>query len=120
MTRQELRIVAEKRTHKERFAEINRWVSANGGWLISVAGDPTVTLECLPGSCLSNALADMGYDLRPEPDGERILPHAVATQMTVNADGTLGILAAPSTQAVSTVITRAGIRRTQRFTFSLP
>ena len=49
---------------------------------------------------------------------EGILPHAVATQMTVNADGTLGILAAPSTQAVNTVITRAGIRRTQRF--SLP
>jgi hypothetical protein len=77
--RQQFRFVLETRSRKERFAEINRWISANGGWLISVAGDPTVTLECLPDSCLPNALADRGYDLRQEPDGERILPHAVAT-----------------------------------------
>jgi hypothetical protein len=69
--------------------------------LVDLGRGRSVTLECLPDGCPPNALADMGYDLRREPDGERILPHAVATQMTVNADGTLGILAAPSMQAVS-------------------
>ena len=63
-----------------------------GGWITSVPGERTITFECLPGSSLPNTLADLGYDLRPEPDGERVLPHATRTEMIARADGTLSVL----------------------------
>jgi hypothetical protein len=37
---------------------------------------------------LPDLLADRDYDLKSEPDGERILPVAVSQKMTMNADGT--------------------------------
>ncbi len=74
----------------------------------------------LPGSNLANALADLGYDLRPELDGERILPHAIVEKFARNSDGSLGILTEGSTNKVTTVVTHAGIVKTRRFSFDLP
>lgn len=69
--------------------------------MISLLGADNVTIECLPESNLPNALANMGHDLKPEPDGERILPVAVSQKMTRNVDGTLGSLTGGSTEAVT-------------------
>lgn len=82
-------------------------------------GAKEIVIECLPESGLPNLLADRGYDLKPEPDGERILPHAVSQKMTRNVDGTLGVLIEGSTQAVTTIITHAGIVRTRRWSFHI-
>jgi hypothetical protein len=62
-------------------------------------------------------LADLGYDLQPESDGERIMPHAITTKMIVDRDGALAALTEGSTQAV---ITARGIAWTRRWSFHIP
>jgi hypothetical protein len=57
---------------RERFDELNAFVTSGGGWLISTPGNRDVVVECLPESRLPNLLADRGYVLKPEQDGERI------------------------------------------------
>jgi hypothetical protein len=69
-----------------------RFVTVDGGWLTSTPGSREVVFECLPGSRLPDLLADRDYDLKSEPDGERILLVAVSQKMTRNADGTLSPL----------------------------
>jgi hypothetical protein len=59
-------------------------------WIRSVAGAKEVTVEMLPGSNLSNVLADLGYDLQPEADGEKILPTALHEPMVINPRWKLG------------------------------
>ena len=59
---------------RARFDELNALVTNNGGWLTSTPGHREVVVECLPDSGLPNLLADRGYDLMPEQDGEHILP----------------------------------------------
>ena len=83
-------------------------------------GSSEITVECLPESNLPNALADLGYNLIPEPDGERILPSAVTERMIRHEDGTFGPLTEGSTRAVSVIIGHAGICKTRRFSFVLP
>ena len=60
-------------------------------------------------------LADRGYDMRPEPAGERILANEVEERMIRNDEGTF----APSTKPFATFITQ-GIVKTRRWSFSLP
>jgi hypothetical protein len=59
---------------RERFDELNESVTEAGGWLVSTPGNREVIVECLPDSGLPNLLADRGHDLKPEQDGERIMP----------------------------------------------
>jgi hypothetical protein len=59
---------------REQFAGLNEIVTKSGGWLVSTPGNREVVVECLPQSDLPNLLADRGHDLKPEPDGERIMP----------------------------------------------
>jgi hypothetical protein len=61
---------------KERFATLNKYVTARNGWLTSIPGEREVTMECLPESSLPDELEKLGYKLEPEGAGERILPHA--------------------------------------------
>lgn len=62
---------------KEKFAEINAYVMAKGGWITSIPGDIEVALECLPSSTLPGDLASQGWDFREVGEGERILANAV-------------------------------------------
>jgi hypothetical protein len=74
---------------KERFATLNKYVTARNGWLTSVPGEVDVMLECLPGSSLPDELRAgaefmLGsekvrlppYKVVADGEGERILPHA--------------------------------------------
>jgi hypothetical protein len=119
--RQDRRIPTEVPTLKERFAALNKWVSENGGWLISVPGEAIVRLECLPNSSLPNALADQGYDLFPEPEGwgERILASAITEHFVMNSRGELEPLTEGSTAPITSTVTHAGIVKTRRFAFAL-
>jgi hypothetical protein len=105
---------------RERFAGLNDFVTAHGGWIISVPGDREVVVETLPGSNLPNVLADMGHNLKPEPDGERILATAINEKFAYRTDGTLGPMTEGSTAKPAAVVTHAGPCRVQRWRFSLP
>jgi|tagenome__1003787_1003787.scaffolds.fasta_scaffold20263935_2 hypothetical protein len=72
---------------KERFATLNAFVQARGGWVTSVPGAIDVTIECLPNSTLPFELREGGaaitignvktelppYKLDEAGEGERIL-----------------------------------------------
>jgi hypothetical protein len=79
-------VIAER---KDRFASLNKYVTARNGWLTSIPGEREVMLECLPGSTLPDELragaefmlGDEKVRLPPykvvaDGEGERILPHA--------------------------------------------
>jgi len=87
---------------KDKFAFLNEYVRARGGWVTSLPGAAEVTIETLTGSTLPNELRSGGakvkigegrnersmilppYNVLPlkEDDaerGERILPHGITT-----------------------------------------
>ncbi|WP_316216747.1 hypothetical protein [Bradyrhizobium sp. SZCCHNR3003] len=108
------------RTRRERFAALNDWINAQGGaWLTSVPGEPHVRMECLPWSPVPEGLADLGYHLRPEGDGERILPVAFVERFGRAADGTLVPITEGSTLPVMHRVAHAGIAMVRRFSFEL-
>ncbi len=51
---------------------MSRFIYEKGGWVISVPGASSMTVECLPGSGLPDEPRKFGYELTPEPPGERI------------------------------------------------
>lgn len=61
-------------TRKERFADLNDFVTRKGGWIVSIPGDFDVMVECLPSSTLPDELAAAGWKLRDEGEGERLIP----------------------------------------------
>jgi hypothetical protein len=110
-------VVAERR---ERFERLSAFVTRHDAWIILTPGAKEIIIECLPGSGLLNLLADRGYDLKPEQDGERILPLAVSQGMTRNADGALSSLIEGSTHAVTATFNAPGIVWTRRWSFHIP
>jgi hypothetical protein len=101
-------MVEETLDAKRRFASINEFVSAKGGWLTSVAGDRLVTLETLPGSSLPAELEKLGYEVEPDGEGQRIIPAAKVE--TVLIEG--------STKSTIRTL-REGIVRVLRYQFGL-
>ncbi|WP_316225059.1 MULTISPECIES: hypothetical protein [unclassified Bradyrhizobium] len=75
--------VAAKKSRLERFAALNRWVTARGGWIVSLPGADPVIVECLPGSLLVAELTDTGYELTPAGEGERIMPGQIIQKFTM-------------------------------------
>jgi hypothetical protein len=59
-------------SRKERFDKLNAVVTAGGGWIVSVPGAMEVSVEVLPRSGLPDELRQLGYELKPAGDGERI------------------------------------------------
>ncbi len=47
---------------KEKFEALNRFVQDRNGFVISVPGDSSVTIEVLPDSALPAELIALGYD----------------------------------------------------------
>jgi hypothetical protein len=56
-----------------------------------------MTMECLPGSTLSEELRKHGYNVTETGEGERILPGAIIEKLVVGADGALEPLTTGST-----------------------
>ena len=106
---------------KARFAKINAFIMARGGWVVSIPGDATVVFEALPESSLAAELEAAGYDVMPaDPcEGQRILPNAIVEQFTSRADGELEPLTEGSTRPVAETRRHAGIVRVSRFTLSI-
>jgi hypothetical protein len=105
---------------KERFAALNAFVTGRDGFVTSVSGAPEVTIECLPGSVLPDALRALGHDVAEAGEGERILHSAIIERFTRRADGDLELLTPGSTAAVAEVRNYAGIVRVRRYVFAMP
>lgn len=71
----------------------------------------------LPASNLPCVLGDLGYDLKPDGEGERILAGSIVERFARNAKGEL----VPWTegQREAEMRTHAGITRVERFSFTL-
>jgi hypothetical protein len=102
------------------FTALNREAMQRGCWLISTPAATEVILEALPESAWPAELIGRGFPLVPEAVGQRIIPHAIRQEMTLNADGTLAPITEGSTQPTTTVITHAGIVATRRYSFKSP
>jgi hypothetical protein len=77
MMRKEFALRPEVNDRKSRFEDLNDFVTSRNGWITSVPGDVSVTIECLPGSSLPVELRAQGYDPVATGDGERIVPTAI-------------------------------------------
>src|SRR5215471_9929182 len=96
---------------KTKFARLNSYVMSRGGWIVSIPGSPEVMIEVLPNSTLPDELRVAGYDLDPAGEGERILPAAIITEMTLSSSGAFEAVAPGSTAPVATRVHHAGITR---------
>lgn len=105
---------------KERFEQFNRLAHACGdAWLISIPGVSEITFECLPGSDFPARVQALGYELKPEGRGQRILAHAITERFGRAADGTLVPITEGSTLPVVQRVAHAGIVGVQRYSFLL-
>ncbi|WP_316205387.1 hypothetical protein [Bradyrhizobium sp. SZCCHNS3004] len=111
--------VAAKKSRLERFAALNRWVTARGGWLVSPPGTNPAILEVLPGSYLLDELREAGYEPMPAGEGERIIPGQIVQRFTMTSDGAFEPLAAESTRSVALTTMHAGITRVLRYAVPL-
>jgi len=107
----------EVKSKLDRFRQMNDWVTARGGWVISPPGDDEMTIECLPGSTLPDDLRDTGYDVQADGEGERILPSAIVQRFACNVDGDFELLTEGSTRPVALTQTHAGVTKIQRYSF---
>ena len=118
---------------KERFAALNKYVTARNGWLTSIPGEREATMECLPDSTLPDELrAGAEFMLRDEKvrlppykviadgEGQRILLHPIVQHFFVGADGEMVPLTAGSSCAVALIVTHAGICKVTRYAFDMP
>ncbi|WP_316174703.1 MULTISPECIES: hypothetical protein [unclassified Bradyrhizobium] len=110
---------APRKSEAERFAALNRWVTARGGWIVSLPGADPVVVECLPGSFLIDELTEAGYELTPAGEGERIIPGQIVQRFATGASGALEPLTAESTRPIAVTTTHAGIIRVLRFAISV-
>ncbi|MGJ4957744.1 hypothetical protein ACQR1H_19025 [Bradyrhizobium sp. HKCCYLRH2015] len=107
--------VAAKKTRLEEFAAFNRWVTARGGWIVSLPGANPVIVECLPGSSIINELTEAGYELTPAGEGERDIPGQIVQSFATASNGGFEPLAADSTRPVQLTTRHAGITRILRY-----
>jgi hypothetical protein len=65
-------------------------------------------------------LAQLGYQLTPQCQGERILAGEIVEHFVMNARGELESLTATSTGPIASTVTHAGIVKTRRYSFDTP
>lgn len=111
---------AKLEDRKERFATLNKFVTERGGWIVSIPGDRDVRVEVLENSSLPEEMSQLGYKLEPDGEGERILPHAITTQVVSDVDGVLTPVTEGSSGRPVITVTHAGIARVLKFTLTLP
>jgi hypothetical protein len=76
-------------TRKELHATLNDFISARGGWLVSVAGESVIRFEVPAGSALPADLKKLEYNVMPVGNTMRIVPNARLELLTV--DGSTGV-----------------------------
>jgi hypothetical protein len=86
----------------------------------SVAGAREVRIDCIPGSALPATLTRIGYKLRREEPGQRVLAHAIVEEFVRQADGSLALATPGSSLPIERRTTHAGISPVERFSFDLP
>ena len=111
----------EIETRKQLFDQLNKFVMSRNGWITSIPGADTVTLETLPDSTLPAELISLGYDVVPAdpPEGQRILAGSIVERFGKTSSGAYALLSPESTEAIAEIRTHAGIVRVLRYTFSL-
>src|SRR5689334_21332239 len=77
--------VLEKR--KELHAGLNRFINDRGGWLVSIAGDPVMRFEALPGSSLPETLSDLGYTVLEAGTTQRVLSVGHTERLSQTSSG---------------------------------
>jgi hypothetical protein len=103
------------------FQALNRECMARGDcWIISTPSASEVIIEALRTSAWPDELRGRGFPLRAEPDGQRILPHAIKTEMVLTSSGAMTPATPGSTMPTTAIVTAAGIVKTQRFKFRAP
>jgi hypothetical protein len=112
---------AEIASRKDVFDSLNRFIIANGGFVVSIPGADTIVFEVLPNSPIPLALTELGYDVRPaDPaEGQRILAAPIVERVTLTSSGAFEPLTPDSTKAVAEIRTHAGIARVMRYAFNL-
>jgi hypothetical protein len=108
----------EQKSRRQRFEDLNAFVTARHGFIVSPPGDSTVRLECLLDSTLPDDLRRAGYDLTEAGEGERMLPCAMVETFVIGADGERKLVTAGSTRRVRTV-SHAGIVAVKRYSLAL-
>jgi hypothetical protein len=103
---------------KERFDRLNADIREMGGWIISIAGDRRVTVECLPDSVIPERLRDAGFKLAEIDGGQRILTGSVIERLELSSSGAFIPMTEGSTKPVH-VRRHAGIAPTRRFSFDM-
>jgi len=61
---------------KQRFNDLNAFISQRGGWMTSVPGAHEMTFDALPGSPLPDDLRARGYIVTLVGESQRVLPNA--------------------------------------------
>jgi hypothetical protein len=89
-------------------------------WLISTPSGSEVLIEALPESSWPAELRQRGFPLVDAEPGQRILPHAIKTEMALSSSGALMPATPGSTKPTSFVIYGAGPTPTRRFEFPAP
>lgn len=108
--------------HRKRmFAGLNSYVTERGGWLTSIPGAWTITMECLPGSPLPDALRGLGWDVEPTGQTrERLLANAITEKLTRTSSGAYEFAAENSSKPVALRIHHAGFREVEVFAVREP
>lgn len=108
-------------TRKQKFDQLNRFITARGGWVTSVPGESEVRFEVLPDSKLAQQVWQQfpEYEIFPGGPGERILAAGITERFARGANGELVPITQESTKAVAETRLHAGIVQTRRFSFAL-
>lgn len=104
---------------KERFRQVNDFVTAKGGWITSIPGDFEVMVECTQTSTLPDELTAAGWKLRDEGEGERLIPGTIVERFVLGAGGELVPMTEGSTKPVALEQRHTGIVKTRRYSFPI-
>jgi hypothetical protein len=102
------------------FAALSAEARENNAFVISVPLADLTVIECLPHSPWPEELASRGYPIEEIEGGQRILPFAVSTAMTISSSGALIPATEGSTRPVTMTHYGAGPVRTVRYSFKTP
>ncbi|WP_315775099.1 MULTISPECIES: hypothetical protein [unclassified Bradyrhizobium] len=71
-------------SRKEKFEALNTFVTEDGGWVVSIPGEPLVTIECTERSNLPEKLRDLGYELHEVDRRERMISNATTKEFATS------------------------------------
>ena len=88
--------------------------------MTSIPGDVEIRFDALPDSTLPQELHQLGYNVIPIGQSQRILPHAIVEKFETTSSGALAPAVEGSTKPVSTRVTHAGIATVFQYELNAP